>query len=148
MATKSATVQLVDGMSFLATSDSGQQIRLDSSPDAGGRGQGPTPMELLLMSLGGCTAMDVISILRKMRQDVTDYRVEVHGTRATEHPKVYTEIEVVHVITGHNVSPERAQHAVELSAETYCSVSAMLGASAKLTHRLELVEAAPSGSEA
>jgi putative redox protein len=142
MTTKSATVQLTEGMAFRATADSGLSVLLDSSADAGGSGLGPTPMELLLMALGGCTAMDVISILRKMRQDVTDYRVEVRGERAETHPKVYTSIEVVHVVTGRGVSREQAQRAVDLSAGTYCSVSAMLGASATVTHRLELVEAA------
>lgn len=141
MSTKSATVQLTEGMAFLATADSGQQVLMDDAADGGGPGQGPTPMELLLMALGGCTAMDVISILRKMRQDVTDYRVEVRGERAETYPKVYTALEVVHVVTGRGVSRERAQHAIDLSAETYCSVSAMLGASATVTHRLELVEA-------
>jgi putative redox protein len=141
MTTKSATVQLTEGMAFRATADSGQSVLLDSSADGGGTGQGPTPMELLLMALGGCTAMDVISILRKMRQDVTDYRVEVRGERAETHPKVYTSLEVVHVVTGHGVSREQAQRAIDLSAGTYCSVSAMLGASATVTHRLELVEA-------
>lgn len=137
MSTKSATVQLTEGMAFLATTDSGQQVLMDDAADGGG----PTPMELLLMALGGCTAMDVISILRKMRQDVTDYRVEVRGERAESHPKVYTALEVVHIVTGRGVSRERAQHAIDLSAGTYCSVSAMLGASATVTHRLELVEA-------
>ena len=141
MTTKSATVQLTEGMAFRATAESGQQVLLDSSADAGGTGQGPTPMELLLMALGGCTAMDVISILRKMRQDVTDYRVEVRGERAETHPKVYTSLEVVHIVTRHGVSREQAQRAIDLSAGTYCSVSAMLGASATVTHRLELVEA-------
>lgn len=144
MSSQSVTVQLTEGMSFLANSDTGYEVRLDGSPDAGGTGRGPSPMELLLMSLGGCTAMDVISILRKMRQEVTDYRVEVRGTRAADHPRVYTELEVVHVITGRGVSAERAQHAIDLSAGTYCSVSAMLGASAQVTHRLELIEAAPT----
>ena len=130
---RSATLRLDTGLAFLATSGSGHTVRLDTHAEDGGADSGPSPVELVLMAVGGCAGIDVISILRKMRQDVTDYRVEVRGVRAETHPKVYTALEVVHIVTGHGVSREQAQRAVDLSAGTYCSVSAMLGASATVT---------------
>ena len=95
-------------------------------------------MELLLVGLGGCTGMDVIALLRKMRQDVTDYRVEVEGERREEHPQIYTRIRVVHVVRGRDLDPKAVARAVELSETRYCPASAMLAASARLTHEFRL----------
>ncbi len=137
-----ATVRLEGaGMAFLATSGSGHTVRMDTHVEDGGADSAPSPVELVLMALGGCAGMDVISILRKMREDVTGYRIEVHGVRASEHPQVYTAIEVVHIVTGHGVKPGSVERAVALSAEKYCSVSAMLARGASVSHRFEVVEA-------
>jgi len=141
------TVDLLDGMAFRATSGSGHDITLDASPDVGGTGRGSTPMELLLLGLGGCTGMDVISLLRKMRQEVISYRVELHADRAADHPKVMTAITVEHVVTGRELRPDAVRRAIELSATRYCSASAMLGAVAKITHSFQLIDAATGAEE-
>jgi len=101
---------------------------------------GVRPMEMMLMGLGGCTAMDVLSMLKKQRQNVTDCVIEVEGTRRDEHPKVFTEIHVHYIITGRDLKESLVKRAVDLSAETYCSVSQMLGKAAKITHDYETVE--------
>ncbi len=118
----------------------GHTVDMDGRLEAGGQDLGFGPMQLLLVSLGGCTGMDVISILKKMRQDVTAFSVEVSGERAAEHPKVYTEIEVVYRLRGRNLSRESVEHAVRLSQEKYCSVEAMLDKVAKFTTRIEMEE--------
>lgn len=141
------TVQLVDEMRFVATSATGHEFTLDASPEGGGHDAGPMPIELVLMGLGGCTAMDVLGILRKMRQDVTDYRVEVHGTRRDEHPKVFTEVSVEHIVTGRGVSLEAVEKAVKLSWEKYCSVGAMVEKTATMTHTWRVVQT-PLGAAA
>jgi putative redox protein len=128
----SGSVQLVDGLTFRATSGSGHTIMLDSTPESGGRDVGASPMELLLLGLAGCTGMDVISILRKMRQEVSSYEVKVRGERQDDHPRVYTTIEVEHVVRGRNLSLESIRRAIELSSGTYCSAAAMLGKSATI----------------
>jgi len=99
-------------------------------------------MELLLSGLAGCTGMDVISILRKQRQDVTAYEVHVTGIRAEEHPMVFVEITVEHIVTGHHIKPEAVARAIQLSEERYCGAGAMLGKVAHLTHTYRLIEAA------
>jgi putative redox protein len=129
-----------DGLVFRATAGSGQTLTMDSKPQPGGDNRGFSPMELLLVSLGGCTGMDVISILRKMRQEVTDYQVEVQGTRREEHPQIYTAIQVVHVVRGSNLDPAKVARAVELSATRYCPASAMLGAAVQVKHTFEIHE--------
>ncbi|MDE3078115.1 MAG: OsmC family protein [Chloroflexota bacterium] len=129
-----ATVEYQGGMVFRARSGSGHEVLMDAMPDVGGQERGARPTEMLLVGLGGCTGMDVISILRKMHQDVTGYRVEVSGTKADEHPRVFTEVTVHHVVTGRNVSADAVERAVKLSWEKYCSVSAMLSKTAQVTH--------------
>jgi len=99
-------------------------------------------MELLLVGLAGCTGMDVISILRKKRQDVTAYEVHITGVRAEEHPMVFVEITVEHIVTGHRIQPEAVARAIELSEGRYCGAGAMLGKVAHLTHTYHIVEAA------
>lgn len=105
---------------------------------ASGPEQYLSPMEILLASLAGCSAVDVVGILEKSRQAVTNYEVRVRGERADEHPRVYKTIEVVHVLTGENLSPEAVERAVRLSADKYCSVSAMLAAGAEVRHTFEI----------
>lgn len=99
-----------------------------------------SPMELLLISLGGCTGADVISILEKKRQRVTAYEIEVRGQRRDEHPRIYTNIEVIHKVKGHNIDEKAVAHAIELSETKYCSVSAMLSAAATIRSRFEIVQ--------
>jgi putative redox protein len=119
----------------------GQRVVVDVPPDEGGENTGPTPMELLLMSQAGCTGMDVISILRKQRQQVTGYEIRVHGIRADQHPKVYVDIEVEHVVTGHHIDPGALKRAIELSETKYCSVSRTLAGTAKITTSYRIIEA-------
>jgi len=136
-----ATVHLEADMRFGAESGSGHHLTLDAAEQHGGKNAGFVPMELLLVSLAGCTGMDVIAMLRKMRQQVTDYEVHVEGIRAEEHPMVFVEITVEHVVTGHHMQPEAVARAIQLSEERYCGAGAMLGKVAHLTHRFTIVEA-------
>jgi len=129
------------GMSFTAETNSGFNVNMDTPVDYGGNGIGPSPMELVLVSLGGCTAMDVISILEKKRQDVTNFEILLHADRATEHPKVFTEITIEFVVTGHAIDEEAVKRAVELSETKYCSASAMLSKSAKIHTKITVKEA-------
>ena len=130
-----ARAELLDGMSFRAHTRSGHTLTLDTIPENGGQERGPRPMEMVLVALASCTAMDVISILRKMRQDVTAYEVRIRDVeRAAEHPKVYTKITVEHAVRGRNLSEANVARAVELSATTYCPVSAMLEKGAAVKH--------------
>jgi putative redox protein len=138
--TMTATVELLDGMAFRATAGSGHALVLDAAPDVGGRERGPRPLELLLLGLGGCTGMDVISILRKMRQDVTGYQIRVRGERAADHPKIFTVIVVEHVVRGRGLSLEAVARAVQLSPTRYCSAAAMLGRVAHIQERYRVVD--------
>jgi putative redox protein len=141
-ATMTGAVSLLDGMALRADTGSGHTLTLDVSPAGGGQDRGPRPIELVLLGLAGCTAMDVISILRKMRQDVTDYRVTAEGERADEHPRVYTSIVVEHAVTGHDLDPALVRRAVDLSTTRYCPVEAMLRASVPIRVRIRLIDAA------
>jgi putative redox protein len=129
------------GMAFDAVTNSGFIIAFDTPVEHGGSGTGSSPMELVLVSLGGCTAMDVISILEKKRQEVTNFEVILHGDRATDHPKVFTDITVEFVVTGNHIDPEAVNRAVELSQTKYCSVNAMLSKTAKIHTRVTIKEA-------
>src|SRR5215218_5618936 len=137
----SASATLDEGMSFIARTGSGFSLVMDSTPDAGGQERGPCPMELVLVSLAGCTGMDVIAMLRKMRQHVTGYEVRVRGDeRAPDFPKVYTRITVEHVFRGQDLDDAKVARSVELSATRYCPVSAMLGELAEVTHTYRIEE--------
>jgi putative redox protein len=125
-------------MSFTAETGSGHAVVMDAAEHAGGQNLGPQPIELLLVGLAGCTGMDVISILRKKRQDVTAYAVRVRGERAETDPKVFTHITVEHVVTGHAISPAAVARA--LSETTYCGAGATLGKTATLQHAFRIVE--------
>lgn len=136
-------VVLQDRMRFEARDTRWATVTLDAAPP-GGEGSGMTPMELLLAGLGGCTGMDVISILRKKRQEVTDYRLEIIGARAVDHPKPYTDITIRHIVTGHNIAEEAVRHAIELSVEKYCPVHAMLSKAARITTSFEVRSEEPA----
>jgi putative redox protein len=138
----SVTIDLLGNMAFRAVTGTGHEVIMDAAPEVGGTDTGPRPMELLLVGLGGCTGMDVISMLRKMRQNVTAYEVHVSGERATEHPKVYTSIRVEHVVRGRAVNPESVRRAVELSATRYCSAAAMLGRVAHIDETYRVIDEA------
>ncbi len=136
-----ATVSLVKDMQFLGETGSGHVIVMDANEQFGGHDTGSRPMELLLVGFGGCTGMDVISILRKKRQKVNGLSITVDGTKADGHPGRYTKIHLKYTVTGKEVKPDAVERSISLSLEKYCSVGATLGASAEITHEFEIVEA-------
>jgi len=127
-------------MTFVGESGSGHSVVMDGSPDAGGRDLGIRPMEMLLLGLGGCTAFDVISILKKSRQNVIDCEVNIEAERSEEIPKVFTKIHIHFVVSGRELKADRVEKAVALSADKYCSASEMLGKVATITHDFEIIE--------
>jgi len=133
------TVRWHEGMSFIAETGSGHMVPMDGAPAAGGRNLAPRPMELLLAGAGGCTSYDVISILRKGRQDVVDCAVTLKADRATEDPMVFTRIDLHFVVTGRGLKPDAVERAIKLSADKYCSASIMLGKTAEMHHTWEIV---------
>ncbi len=136
-------VELVDGMTFRGVSGSGHAVLMDADPAAGGQTRGPLPMEVVLLAFGGCTGMDVISILRKMRQDVAGYEVRLVGNRTAEQPTVFTDITVEHVVRGRNLNVDNVLRAIELSVTRYCPVSAMLSkGGVRITERYRLIDEA------
>ncbi len=136
-----ARAKLASNMRFEGESGSGHVVMLDAALADGGEDTGFRPMELLLVGLAGCTGMDVISILRKKRQQVTAYEVRVEGIRSEEHPMVFVDITVEHIVTGIHVQPEAVARAIQLSERRYCGAGAMLGEVAHLTHTFRIVEA-------
>ena len=125
---------------FVGESGSGHAVVMDGAPDLGGRNLGPRPMEMLLLGTGGCSAYDVMSMLRKARQQVVDCRVDVEAERADAVPAVFTRIHLHFVVSGINLKESQVRRAVELSAEKYCSASIMLGAAGvEMTHSYEIV---------
>lgn len=133
----SSKVTLKDGMHFMGELD-GFELPLDAAEQFGGQGKGPKPKGLLLTGLAGCTAMDVISILRKMRSEPTEFSVEVESELTEEHPKVFTGYTVVYHVKGEKVTAEKVKKAVELSLESYCGVSRMLRQGAPLEFKIVL----------
>ena len=136
-----ARIKLADDMTFVAESGSGHGIVVDASPDIGGRDLGPRPMELVLMGTGACSAVDVVLILRRSRQEVVDCVVELEGDRATEDPKVFTRIRFHYVVSGRNLSASHVERAIKLSREKYCSATAMLAHTAEIVTDYEIREA-------
>lgn len=134
-------VKWLDGVSFVAETGSGHMLNMDGAPEAGGRNLAPRPMELLLAGTGGCTAFDVMLILKKGRQQVTGCEVSLQADRASEDPKVFTRIAFHFKVSGHGLKPEAVERAIHLSAEKYCSASIMLGQMAKMEHTWEIIEA-------
>lgn len=135
-----ARVKWVENALMIGESGSGHVVPMDGPEAFGGRNLGIRPMEMLLLGLGGCTEFDVVSILQKKRQPFTAVEVEISAERATEHPKVYTQIHLHFKVYGKGVDPKAVGRAVELSAEKYCSASAMLAAVAKVTHDHEVID--------
>ena len=135
-----AKVTWVEGALFVAEAGSGHTFTMDGSADVGGRNLGARPMEVMLMGMGGCTAIDVVSMLKKQRQDILGVEVSLVGERATEHPMVYSEVKVVYTVRGRKLSRPLVERAVSLSDEKYCSATAMFKKTAKATHEVVLVE--------
>ena len=131
-------IKWLDHMSFVGESDSGHSVVMDSAAEAGGRNLGIRPMEMLLLGLGGCTAFDVISILKKSRQSVADCEVDIEAERADSIPRVFTKIHVHFIVSGDELDPDKVGRAVGLSADKYCSASRMLGKVAEITHDFEV----------
>ena len=134
-----ARVKWVEGVTFVGESASGHAVVMDGPPESGGRNLGIRPMEMLLLGMGGCTAFDVVMILKKARQPVTDCVVEMQAERAATDPRVFTRIHVHFVVSGSGLSDKQVARAVELSAEKYCSASIMLGKAAEISHDYEVV---------
>lgn len=136
-----AKVTWKQGMSFTGIADSGFAVPIGTSAEHGGAGDGVAPMEMLLIGLGGCTGMDVVSILEKKKQTVTNFEVLIHGERVQIHPKVFNKITVEYVVTGKGLEAEAVHRAVELSETKYCSVMATLRKTAEITLKITLKEA-------
>jgi putative redox protein len=134
------TIRWAGDALFVAETGSGHTLVMDGPPDAGGRNVAPRPMETVLSGTGGCAAFDVVSILRKARQDVRDCRVELEAERAPEPPQVFTRIHMHFVVSGRGLSATHVERAIRLSAEKYCSASIMLAKTAEITHDYELLE--------
>ena len=137
-----AKVNWQGNLTFEGTANSGFKVPLGSEPEVGGNNDGFKPMELILTGLAGCTAMDVISILRKKKQDVTDFEVLAHADRESNHPRVFTHIVLEYIITGHHVDPVAVDRSIELSETKYCPAQAMLKKAVTIEHKVTLLEAA------
>lgn len=137
-----ARVQWHENAVFIAESGSGHALVVDGPAEIGGRNLGPRPMELMLMSVGSCSAVDIVQILKKARQPVSGCEVKVDGERADSDPKVFTKIHLHFIVSGEGLSENHVKRAVQLSAEKYCSASIMLGKAAEITHSHEIVAAA------
>lgn len=136
-----ARVKWLDNMSFVGESGSGHSLVLDGSPEHGGRNLGVRPMEAVLIGLGGCSAFDVMLMLKKSRQRVTDCEVLIDAERAAEVPAVFTRIKLNYVVTGIELSEKQVNRAVSLSVEKYCSVSKMLETTVEITHEVQIKSA-------
>ena len=130
------------GMSFIGESGSGHAVVMDGAPEAGGRNLGPRPMEMLLMGTGGCSAFDVVLILQKARQKVTDCQVKLQANRAETDPKVFTQIHFHFIVSGEALSESAVERAVKLSHDKYCSASIMLAQVAQISHSIEIINTA------
>lgn len=133
-----AKVTWINNLSFSGTADSGYMIPLGGKKEVGGNEDGFLPMELFAIGLAGCTAMDVISILKKMRQEVTSFEVKVHANRVDQHPKIFSEMLIEYVLSGENLDPQAVEKAVTLSEERYCPGQAILSKSAQIRHKITI----------
>ena len=138
--TNTAKVSWVDGALFVAEGGSGHTITMDGAAADVGRNLASRPMEVMLMGMGGCTAIDVVSMLKKQRQDIEGVEVSLSGERAAEHPMVYTKVKLVYTVRGRKLNRALVERAVSLSDEKYCSATAMFKKTAKVTHEVVLVE--------
>lgn len=134
------TVKWVDNMMMVGESASGHAVIMDGPEEVGGKNLGIRPMEMLLLGMGGCTTIDILSMLKKMREEVHDCRAEITAERADDHPKVFTKIHIHFIVKGNNLNESKVGKAVSLSAEKYCSASIMLGKTATITHDFETHE--------
>ncbi|PWV64636.1 OsmC family protein [Plasticicumulans acidivorans] len=132
------TVKWLDEMTFVGETESGHAVVMDAAPDVGGHNLGARPMEMLLLGTGGCSSIDVIHILKKARQAVSDCRCEVSAERAASDPKVFTRIHLHFVVSGQDLSENHVRRAVELSAQKYCSASIMFAQIAEVSHSYEI----------
>ena len=139
-----ARIKWVEGRTFVGESGSGHKVVLGTASGTEGRTPGPSPMELVLIGTGGCSAFDVVHILEKGREAIADCVVELDADRAEQDPKVFTRIHMHFVVKGHGLSPSKVERAVQLSLEKYCSASAMIAKTATITHDFEIVETAAS----
>lgn len=135
-----AKVIYVQGLQFIGEASSGHAIVMDGDPEVGGHNTGLRPMELLLVGVGGCSGMDVISILKKKKQDVTGLEINVKGQKAGNYPKKFTDIDIEFVVKGINISEDAVKRAVELSMNRYCSVKATLEGTAKISYTFRIIE--------
>ena len=136
-----ARIKWLEDMTLIGESESGHAVVMDGPPELGGHNLGLRPMEMVLLGMGGCTAIDILNILKKGRQAVVDCVVELDAERAPTDPKVFTRIQVHYIVSGRNLNERQVERAVQLSAEKYCSASIMLGKTAEITHTFELREA-------
>ena len=134
------SVNWVDGMLMVGKSHSGHSITMDGPPEIGGENLGVRPMEMLLLGVAGCTMIDIVTTLKKMRQELTHCETKVNAERADDHPKVFTDIHIQFIIKGKGLDTKKVEKAITLSAEKYCSASIMLGKTASITHDFEIVE--------
>ena len=133
-----ARIKWIEGVAFMGETESGHSIVMDGSPDAGGRNLGPRPMETVLIGTGACSAFDVVHILKKGREPVTDCVVEISAERAPTDPKVFNAIHFHFIVSGNSLNAAKVERAIKLSAEVYCSASAMLAKTARVTHDFEI----------
>ena len=134
------SVNWVDGLLMVGKSDSGHTITMDGPPESGGENLSVRPMEMLLLGVAGCTMIDVVTTLKKMRQDLSHLETKINAERATDHPKVFTDIHIQFILKGQNLDEKKIDKAITLSAEKYCSASIMLGEMATITHDFKVVE--------
>ena len=134
------SVKWIDRMLMVGKSDSGHAIVMDGPPEIGGENLGVRPMEMLLLGMAGCTMIDVVNTLKKMREDVVDCQTQVSADRSEEYPKVFTNINVHFILKGKQLNPSKVDKAIKLSAEKYCSASIIIGKTAVITHDFEIIE--------
>ena len=134
------SVNWVDGMLMVGKSHSGHSITMDGPSEIGGENLGVRPMEMLLLGVAGCTMIDVVTTLKKMRQDLMHLKTKVNAERADDHPKVFTNIHIHFELKGKDLDSKKVEKAISLSAEKYCSASIMLGKTATITHDFEIIE--------
>jgi putative redox protein len=134
------SVNWVDGLLMVGKSDSGHTITMDGPPEVGGGNLGVRPMEMLLLGVAGCTMIDVVTTLKKMRQDLSHCETKINAERATDYPKVFTDIHIHFIVKGKDLDAKKVDKAITLSAEKYCSASIMLGETATITHDFEVID--------
>lgn len=124
---------------FIGKTSSGHTVVMDGPAEGGGRNLGPRPMEMLILGMGACSTYDVVSILKKSRQEITDCEIKITSRRADSDPKIFTDIHIHFIVSGTRLKEKQVERAIKLSAEKYCSASIMLGATANITHDFEII---------